>query len=155
MIILLISIGCTSPCPDWSRLDGFYTVNAEANLNEVQGQNVDAFLQSSFFLLGWSEWEIEYQPAQQSLDISIDDQQYVGLFSTEKSSCTEFSLSIDGIYLNESGEEQHNFIMEGDFGLGGIKWTGPFESDVDWRSGDGTEGTANNLTGELVATKQQ
>lgn len=153
MILVVLILGCQTVCPDWSRLDGFYVVNSDVDSEEPSGQNVDIFLAREFFLLGWSEWNMTYQPAQQELDIDIEEQPYAAELSGGKESCDDFTLTMGGIYLNSDGSERYDFTLTGELSISGPKWTGTATADVDWSLSDGTEGSIHGLNVSMVATQ--
>ena len=152
---LIILLGCQTICPDWSRLDGFYVVRPAPETTDLSGQNINLFVSGDFFALRWSEWDMSYQPAEQSFRIEIDSQPFTAELSSSKENCAEFALSMSGLFTAAEGDERYEFSLEAELMETGPKWKGDSLIDVDWSNTAGELGTVRDLSVYLVGAQPQ
>jgi hypothetical protein len=128
--LLILGFGCQTICPDRSRLDGFYVVNAEIDSESAQGQNTDIFFTSDFFLLGWSEWDVTCLAAHQEQDIDGNGQPYSAEPTISNDGCDEFSFMMDGLCPGPESGARYEFSIIADLSISGPKWAGNVVTDV-------------------------
>jgi uncharacterized lipoprotein NlpE involved in copper resistance len=153
--LLVTLMGCKNECDTPARINGSYAVNTEiSSAGTITGDNLDAYPEGATFLKGWSEWDLQYQPAQIEVDIDINGQSYTADYLEDPTSCNAFGLSFVGTWLAEGGT-LHNFEWVGDLHYVGTHLEGDFSYSDSWSDpATGEAGTIEVSEGSYTANQR-
>lgn len=133
---LPVLAGCGDRCQDISRIDGPYAV---LHSPDTSGQG--DYPWEDVFVGGWSEWDLAYVPGNQTFDLVIDEQPFVGTYTADPYDCEAFTLAFDGTYVGDGGS-LHDFswtgavVVAGTHLQGTASWTDQWEDPGSGGRGD-------------------
>lgn len=153
-ILVMGLMGCVGECRPDSRMDGTYAVwsYVTAPTEDIEGDNIAAYPWPAMFFNGWSEWTLEYIPAQSVVQIELDGQPFTATFHREPEDCENFTLSFSGTWLSE-WDTRHNFEWDGDLAYQGPQIGGTFQYADTWSDPEtGETGSISIPLGEIAMT---
>lgn len=153
LIILLGSLlGCEAECQSDTRMTGDYATwsYVTADTEDITGNNVADYPYPAMFFNGWSEWTLEYVPANESVKIWINEQPFEARdFFRDPEDCINWSMSFGGTYLSEWGS-RHSFTWAGQLEYEGPHIGGTWTYEDSWTmDAEGLSGTIEIPLGEI------
>ncbi len=145
--------GCDSDCERPSRLDGKYAVWSNVITHDPE-VIPDDYPSREIFYNGWSSWDLRYISAQSSFELAVDDQPtYAGAYQSSDNNCNSFTLSFEGIYVDDTGC-MHDFTWTGELSYYGSHLAGTWDYSSDWNDpitgGNGQVQAHGQLTGTKI-----
>ncbi len=150
-ILALGLLGCKGECQPDSRMDGGYAVwsYVTAATEDIGGDNIADYPWPAMFFNGWSEWTLQYIPAQSNVQIELDGQPFTATFYRAPDTCEDFTMSFSGTWLSDWGT-RHSFQWDGDLSYQGPQIGGTFTYSDTWSDPEaGTTGSIDIPLGEI------